>query len=194
VAALLRGVSLLSLVCFILLLFRSLETGVNAKSEISLLFLLGHGLLLTYPSISFMMLSRYTMVIYPSAVMNLLIASNLILISLLTGFVGGFLWRVSQVAEEFGEAKEKFLSVLAKWKKEKPVRFTVGIVSSVASYILAVLVIQFFILPDLGYYLFGFVQSSMSQQIALLSFPLLVLTGILHFWFEISIASDALYP
>jgi hypothetical protein len=191
-ARILRGISVFCLGSFFLILFFATKTGINARSAISPPFLIAPGLFFTYPTIPFLMLAEYISIIYPSAIMHLLIISGLILVSLFTGFLGGVLGRISPVADKFGEAKEKLLMVLAEWRKEKPARFTIGVGSLVASYIFALLLIQVFVLPDLGYYLFGFFQSFLSHWIAVSSFFLLIVIIAFYGWFEISIADDVL--
>ncbi|MEM2145230.1 MAG: hypothetical protein QW279_07710 [Candidatus Jordarchaeaceae archaeon] len=192
VSMVLRGISLFCLVGFFLMLLFATRTGINARSVVSPPFLIAPGFFFTYPAIPFLMLAEYLSVIYPSAIMFLVIISCLILVSLLTGFLGVFLWRVSSVAEKFGEAKEKLLMVLVEWRKEKPARFTVGVASLAASYIFALLLIQVFVLPDLGHYIFGFYHSFLPHWIAVSSFLLLIVTVVIYSWFETNIASEVL--
>lgn len=195
VAAVLRGISLFCIVSFTLLLFSALETGINARSEIQIPLSSNPALFFSDSAYASLILGLavhlYLSVIFPLAIKNLLAISSLILIGFLTDLLGGLLWRISPVAEKFGEAKEKLLMILAKWRKEKPVRFTIGVVSVIASYILVVILVQAFVLPDLGHYLFVYSQTSFSQWIAFPSLLLLIVTTVICVWFWLSTTGDA---
>ncbi|MHA1208551.1 MAG: hypothetical protein ACTSSA_03560 [Candidatus Freyarchaeota archaeon] len=116
-ASVFRG---LSISCFLIPMITipwSLDVGF--WNELMLLGLMGQGFL-SNSMFTYLMLTLYISVKFPSAIKFLLFTSSIVLIGFFTGFFGQFLWDVSPAANEFGEAKDKFLMVLAKWRKEKP--------------------------------------------------------------------------
>lgn len=198
VAAALRGISLLCIVVFTLLLFFSLKTGINARSEIQIPLSSNPALFLSDSAHIFLILLDaylYLSVIFPLAIKNLIATSSLILVILPTGYLGELLWKVSPIAEKFREAKEKIQIILKKWKKEKTTKFTMGILSIIVLYILLELIIQALVLPpNLNYYLLGFSQTPTSQWIAVLSLILFITLLPISAWIWLSIISSTHHP
>lgn len=188
-ATVFRGISIACFLIPIILISWSLDVG--SWYELMLFGLVGQGFLST-PMFIYLMSTLYVSVKFLSAIKFLLFISSIVLIGFFTGFFGQFLWDVSPVANEFREAKDKFLRVLAKWRKEKPVKLVIGISSLVATYLLVIIFLQAIMLPpDLGYYLVGFGSAPFHKWVALPSVLLLVPSLSLSVWFQISVASDA---
>ncbi|MHA1263430.1 MAG: hypothetical protein ACTSSA_15390 [Candidatus Freyarchaeota archaeon] len=188
-AAVHRGISIACFLIPLVLVPRSLSAG--SWYEPMIFWLIGKGFLST-PMFVYLMLMLYMSVTFPSAMKFLLFTSSIVLVGFTTGFFGQFLWDVSPAANEFREAKDRFLVVLAKWRKEKPVKLVVGVSCLVATYLLVVIFFEAIMLPpDLNYFLVGFGSTPPHKWIAPLSCLLLIPTLSLSVWFQSRIAGDA---